>query len=132
MRQSRNTITEEINKLRKQGLDFKKKVQEAKELPEKIKQSDERALDLKEKIDYYLMRIPNILHESVPYGKDEAENKVEFIYGAIDEKDFEVVNHGDLLIKHKLADFSTAADVSGNGFYFLFGDIAMLEQALIS
>ena len=66
LRQGRNTITDEINKLRKQGLDFKEKVQEAKELPDKIKQSDEKLIELKNKIDYYLMRLPNILHDSVP------------------------------------------------------------------
>ena len=66
LRQGRNTITDEINKLRKQGLDIKSKVAEAKELPDKIKQSDETLQQLKEKIEYCLMRIPNILHESVP------------------------------------------------------------------
>src|SRR3989344_1008053 len=76
LRQRRNEITEEINVLRKQGKDFKEKVLEAKELPEKVKQSDDQLEKLKTKIDYYMMRLPNILHESVPVGKDEEDNKV--------------------------------------------------------
>jgi len=131
MRQSRNTITEEINKLRKQGLDFKKKVQEAKELPEKIKQSDERALDLKNKIDYYLMRIPNILHESVPFGKDANDNIVVKEWGEKPKFDFELKPHGELLLDLGLANFEKAAEVSGHGFYYLMGDIARLELALV-
>src|SRR3989338_2404494 len=69
MRQRKNEITDEINKLKKQGRDIKEKIHEAKELPEKIKQSDEKIDELKNKIGYYLMRLPNVLHESVPVGK---------------------------------------------------------------
>jgi len=132
LRQSRNTITEEINKLRKQGQDIQKKVQEAKELPEKIKQSDEALQQLKEKIDYYLMRIPNILHESVPAGKDANDNVVIREWGKKPKFDFELKPHGELLQDLGLANFEKAAEVSGHGFYYLFGDIARLELALVN
>ena len=132
LRQSRNTITEEINKLRKQGQDIQKKVQEAKELPEKIKQSDETLQQLKEKIDYYLMRIPNILHESVPAGKDANDNVVIREWGKKPKFDFELKPHGELLQDLGLANFEKAAEVSGHGFYYLFGDIARLELALVN
>ncbi|MBI2091635.1 MAG: serine--tRNA ligase [Deltaproteobacteria bacterium] len=131
MRQGRNTITEEINKLRKQGADIKAKVQEAKELPEKIKQSDEVVLDLKNKIDYYLMRIPNILHESVPFGKDTNDNVVIKEWGKKPKFDFELKPHGELLLDLGLANFEKAAEISGHGFYYLMGDIARLELALV-
>ena len=132
LRQGRNTITEEINKLRKQGQDIQKKVQEAKELPEKIKQSDETLQQLKEKIDYYLMRIPNILHESVPAGKDANDNVVVKEWGKKPKFDFELKPHGELLQELGLANFEKAAEVSGHGFYYLFGDIARLELALVN
>ena len=131
LRQGKNTITDEINKLKKQGLDFRAKVQEAKELPEKIKQSDETLQQLKEKIDYYLMRIPNILHDSVPAGKDANDNVVVKEWGDKPKFDFELKPHGELLQDLGMANFEKASEVSGHGFYYLMGDIARLELALV-
>ena len=131
LRQGKNTITDEINKLKKQGLDFRAKVQEAKELPEKIKQSDETIQQLKEKIDYYLMRIPNILHDSVPAGKDANDNVVVKEWGDKPKFDFELKPHGELLQDLGMANFEKASEVSGHGFYYLMGDIARLELALV-
>src|SRR3989338_5242834 len=132
LRQRRNEITEEINVLRKQGKDFKEKVQEAKELPEKVKQSDEQLEKLKAKVDYYMMRLPNILHDSVPTGKDSEDNKVVKTHGEKPKFDFELKPHGELLQELGLANFEKAAEVAGHGFYYLIGDIALLERALIN
>ena len=132
LRQRRNEITDEINQLKKKGEDFKEKVQEAKELPSKIKQSDERIEELKNKIDYYLMRLPNILHESVPIGKDGNDNVVVKTWGEKPKFNFELKPHGELLQELGLANFEKAAEVSGHGFYYLMGDIALMEQALIN
>ena len=74
LRQSRNTITEEINKLRKQGIDIKAKVQEAKELPDKIKQSDETLQQLKEKIDDKTFK--KVLEQLTPKRRDIKIKKV--------------------------------------------------------
>lgn len=132
LRQRRNIITDEINKLKKQGEDINEKVKEAKELPEKIKKSDEKIEELKSKIDYYLMRLPNILHESVPLGKDANDNVVIKQWGEKPSFDFELKPHGELLQELGLANFEKASEVSGHGFYYLIGDIARLELALIS
>ena len=70
LRQRRNEITDEINQMKKKGGDFNDKIKEAKELPDRIKQSDETIDLLKKKIKFCIMRIPNILHDSVPAGKD--------------------------------------------------------------
>ncbi len=131
LRRRRNDITDEINILKKKGEDFKDKIQEAKDLPEKIKQSDEKTQALKEKIDYYLMRLPNILHESVPYGKDASDNAVVKQWGDKRKFDFELKSHGELLEGLGLANFDKASEVSGHGFYYLMGDIALMEQALV-
>jgi len=130
LRQRRNEITDEINQLKKQGKDFKGKIQEVKELPEKIKHSDQKALELKEKIDYYLMRLPNVLNESVPYGKDGTENKIVKVEGEKHKFDFELKAHGELLQSLGLANFEKASEISGHGFYYLMGDIALMEMAL--
>src|SRR3989338_7194360 len=97
LRQRKNIITDEINKLKKQGEDINEKVKEAKELPSKIKISDERIEELKSKIDYYLMRLPNILHESVPVGKDANDNAVVKHWGEKPKFSFELKPHGELL-----------------------------------
>ena len=131
LRQRRNEITDEINILRKQGKDFKEKIQEAKELPDKIKKSDEKTEELKNKIHYYLMRLPNILHESVPVGKDANENVVVKTWGEKPKFNFELKPHGELLQDLGMANFEKAADVSGHGFYYLMGDAARLELALV-
>ncbi|MBI2559503.1 serine--tRNA ligase [Candidatus Woesearchaeota archaeon] len=132
LRQRRNEITEEINKLKKQGKGIKEKVHEAKELPDKIRKSDEKNQQLKEKIDYYLMRLPNILHDSVPVGKDSNDNVVVKTRGEKPKFDFELKPHGELLQELGLANFEKASEVSGHGFYYLMGDIARLELALIN
>ena len=131
LRQRRNEITEEINVLKKKGEDFKNKIQEAKELPDKIKKSDEKLEELKNKIEYYLMRIPNILNESVPIGKDENDNAVVKEWGKKPKFNFELKPHGELLESLGLANFEKASEVSGHGFYYLMGDMARLELALV-
>jgi len=132
LRQRRNEITDEINNLKKQGKEIKEKIQEAKELPDKIKQSDERIEELKNKIEYYLMRLPNILHESVPIGTDSNDNVVIKTWGEKPKFNFELKPHGELLQELGLANFEKAAEVSGHGFYYLMGDIARLELALVN
>lgn len=130
LRHKRNVITQEINALKKKGQDISKKVKEAKELPANIKNAQEDLMKLKEKIDYYAARIPNILHSSVPAGKDETGNKVLRKSGEPKKPGFELKAHGELIESLGCADFDKAAEVSGNGFYYLLGDIALLEMAL--
>ena len=130
LRQKRNQLSEEINKLKKQGKDISAVLKESKELPQKIKDVDEQIASLQEKITHYLMRLPNILHESVPLGKDSSENKIIKKEGSIPKFDFELKPHGDLIESLGLANFEQAAKVAGHGFNYLIGDLALLEQAL--
>ena len=132
LRQRRNELTEEINQFIKQGKDIKDKVIAAKVIPDEIKQSDEKIRELKNKIEHCLMRLPNILHESVPVGKDANDNAVVRMWGKKPKFDFELKPHGELLQELGLANFEKAAEVSGNGFYYLIGDIARLELALVN
>lgn len=130
LRHKRNIITHEINDLKKKGQDISKKVKEAKELPDKIKKSDEELAKLKEKIDFYIARLPNVLHKDVPIGKDENDNKVVRKWGEPKKFDFELIPHGELIEDLGCANFDKAAKVSGNGFYYLLGEVALLELAL--
>ena len=130
LRHSRNTITNEINDLKKAGKDISEKIEEAKELPKNIADAEKNLGELREKIKFYLMRIPNILHKSVPIGKDETENKTVRTNGAKPKFSFKLKSHGELIEELGLGDFENAAKISGNGFYYLFGDLALLELAL--
>ncbi len=130
LRHKRNLITEEINKLRKDGKDISGKVKEAKELPEKIKEIDDRIKELQGKILFYLMRLPNILEGSVPFGKDDTENKEVKKWGVKRKPDFELKAHGELIERLGLANFDDAAKVSGKGFYYLLGELALMDMAL--
>jgi len=131
LRQKRNEVTLDINKLKKEGKDASSKIKEAKDIPDKIKKIEDDMAKLKEKIDFYLMRIPNIMHESVPYGKDDAENIEIKKWGDIKKPSFDLISHGELLESIGMADFARSAKISGAGFYFLKGDIALLNHAII-
>lgn len=130
LRKKRNEITEEVKVLLTKKKDAKKKIQEAKDLPNKIKEIEKKAAPLREKINHYLMRLPNILHDSVPYGKDDSDNEtIKEVGKKISRKD--LPPHGELLEKHGWADFERATKISGAGFYFLKGQFALLDQALL-
>jgi seryl-tRNA synthetase len=130
LRHKRNLVTDEIRQLKKSGADIKEKIKEAKELPEKVNKLTEDVEKLRSEIQHYLMRIPNILHDSVPVGKDETENRTLRKVGEIKRFDFKLKGHGEIIEKLKLGDFDNAAKVSGRGFYYLLGDLALLELAL--
>lgn len=130
LRHKRNVVTEEIMKLRKSGKDASHKIQEAKEIPEKIKKAEEELEGLRKKILFYLMRIPNVLHDSVPYGKDASENVEVKKVGKTPKFKFELKPHGELVENLGIADFKRAAKISGAGFNYLKNGLALLDLAL--
>jgi len=131
LKHDRNVISEEIAALKKAGKDTSTKVKKASEIPNKIKKLEEEVLKLKEKIDFYLMSLPNILHESVPIGKDESDNVVVKTWGKAPKFDFEPKNHAEIVTDLGLLDEERAAKVAGRGFYYLKGSLALLDQAII-
>ncbi|MBN2881567.1 serine--tRNA ligase [Candidatus Woesearchaeota archaeon] len=131
LRSSRNKITQEINEIKKNGGDVLAKLEDAKKIPARIKELEESVVELKAKIDVLLPRIPNIMHESVPLGKDDSENVERKRVGTPREFSFEIRNHVDIIELNDWADFDTSAKTSGTGFYYLKGDLALLNQALI-
>lgn len=130
LRARRNKASLEINELKKQGKDISKLIKEIKEIPDKIKKLEEKETELREKIHYYLMRIPNILHDSVPYGKDSSENAVVRTLGKPKKLDFEVKPHGEIMEQLNAADFKRAVKIAGTGFYYLKGALALLDISL--
>jgi len=129
LRHKRNVITNEINQLKKQDKDITEKIKLVKEIPNKIKQIEDRIKDIQEKIHYYLMRIPNILHDSVPVGTNSDDNKIVRKWGKIPKLNFKLKNHGEL-IEDLDGDFKKATEVAGAGFFYLKNEIALLDLAL--
>jgi len=130
LRHRRNLISDEIRQLKKQGHDIKEKIKEARDFPKKVHELTTKVDNLRNEIKHYLMRIPNILDKSVPIGKDETENKVLRKVGEIKKPSFDLKTHEDIIENLKLGDFENAAKVSGRGFYYLLGDLALMEIAL--
>ncbi|KUK71539.1 MAG: Serine--tRNA ligase [Methanobacterium sp. 42_16] len=130
LRQRRNTISREINTGRKAGRDISALLEEAKALPERIKELDSVKDAALEKVRYYLMRLPNILDESVPVGEDESGNVEIRKVGTKREFSFPIKNHGQLAVEKDWADFERAARAAGAGFSYLKGNLALLDMAL--
>jgi seryl-tRNA synthetase len=130
LRQRRNTIAREINSARKAGQDAAPLMAEAARLPQVIKDYDTERDEIAATIRNYLMRLPNILHESVPAGKDDTGNVEIKRVGTPRVVDFELKNHGQLASDHGWADFERAAKISGAGFYFLKGSLVLMDMAL--
>ncbi len=130
LRRRRNSISYDINRAKKAGEDASAFIAEAAGLPGRIKENEAEMEDISAKIRYYLMRIPNILHESVPVGADDTQNVEVKRYGTPRTFDFELKNHGQLAADNDWADFERATKTSGAGFYFLKGNLVLLDLAL--
>jgi seryl-tRNA synthetase len=130
LKHDRNILSDEIAKLKKEGKDVSKKIKEASEIPEKIRNLEEDVLRLKENIDNALMKLPNILHESVPIGKDESENVEIRRWGKPPKFNFEPKSHLEILENLGMIDTESAAKVAGSLFFYLKGPVVLLDLAL--
>jgi len=130
LRERRNIVTQEIADLKKKGKDVKEKVKEVKEIPDKIKKLEIQVEDYKKKSDSIQMKLPNILHESVPYGKDENDNVVVKTWGKPPNFDFKPKNHLDIALDLRMIDTERAAKIAGRGFFYFKGELALLDYAI--
>ena len=134
LRANRNKISKQIGALMSQG-----KRDEAEEMKSLVaKQADQlKELEVKEaelevRLNEVMMKIPNIIDESVPIGKDDSENVEVMQYGEQTDPDFEIPYHTDIMAKFNGIDKEAAGRVSGEGFYYLMGDIARLHSAVLA
>ncbi len=134
LRGRRNTISKEIGQLMKQGL--KEKAEEVKaevaKIVKEIEESEVKEIELEAAIKKIMMVIPNIVDPSVPVGKDDSENVEIEQFGTKREFDFEIPYHVDIMEKLDGIDLDAARKTSGNGFYYLKGDIARLHSSILS
>ena len=134
LRGEKNKLSSEVGSLMRD-----KKVDEANEIKKKVSemQSEIEELGKKEaelevKIKDIMYKIPNIIDESVPIGKDDSENVEVQRFGEAVVPKFEVPYHADIILAHNGMDKAAAGRTSGEGFYYLLGDIARLHEAMIA
>jgi len=132
LRHRRKIVTAEIASLKKKGKDVNKKLEQARKIPEKIERLEKQVKKYKERADRILLGLPNILHESVPVGRDESENVVVKTWGEPSKFDFEPKNHLEIAMNLGLIDAERAAKVAGHGFYYLKGEMALLDYAILN
>ena len=132
LRKERNKISEKINQAKKAKQDIKDLIKKAKEIPEKIKKIEDKTDKLQTQIKEIMYQIPNIMHKSVPTGKSDKENKEIKKIGKPKKFDFKVKSHVELGEQLGVLDFDTSAKISGNGFYYLKKELALLNMALIN
>ena len=131
LKHQRNVVSQEINQLIKEKKKPDEKIKQMRKVAADIKEGEEKVNQLLEKRDQLLLQIGNILHTTVPYGKDDSQNVEVKKWGKIPAFNFPIKTHVELIEKLDLADFDTSAKVSGNGFYYLKKELALLNQALI-
>ena len=134
LRGKRNTISKEIGALMKQGLkeEAEKVKAEVANIAKEIEECESKEVVLEEDIKKKMMVIPNIVDPSVPVGKDDSENVEIEQFGTKREFNFEIPYHVDIMESLDGIDLDSARKTSGNGFYYLKGDIARLHSSILS
>ena len=134
LRANRNKVSKQIGALMGQG-----KKEEAEEIKKQVTDMAEelealtvKETELEEEIRKIMLVIPNIIDPSVPIGKDDSENVEIERFGEPFVPDFEVPYHVDIMEKLDGIELDQARETSGNGFYYLKGDIARLHSACLS
>ncbi len=130
LRRERNEITERIALLKRQGKSARKEMARVREIPGKIKRLEEKNHRQASEMRSLLMEIPNMLHESVPYGKDEHENVEIKRWGKPPKFKFAPKNHQEIAESLGLLDTERAGKVAGAGFFYLRSELALLDIAI--
>lgn len=131
----RNSISQEIAKLKKiEGNTVKAQelISQMRKLGDEISNLEQKFRDIEEKLQSFLLLIPNIPHETVPVGKDETENMEIRKWGEPPQFDFEPLNHWDIAELLGIIDFERAGKIAGSRFAVMKGLGACLERALIN
>ena len=132
LRANRNKISKQIGVLMAQG--NREEAEKTKKLvteqAEELKALEEKESELETRVREIQMKIPNIVDDSVPVGRDDSENVEVTQYGEKTELDFEIPYHTDIMALFNGIDKEAAGRVAGEGFYYLMGDIARLHSAV--
>ena len=127
----RKTKSKAIGMAKKNGENVDALMQEVDAIRTQLDEKEGALTELQEKLDAFMLGIPNMPHESVPAGASEDDNQEVLTWGTPRTFDFEVKDHVDLGANNQLMDFETGAKITGSRFVVMRGDIARLHRALI-
>lgn len=134
LRNKRNTTSKEIGMLMKDKKieDANKKKEEVTSINEELVSLEQKEEELAKVIKEQMMHIPNIIDPSVPIGKDDSQNVEIEKFGDPIVPKYEIPYHADIIDRFNGLDKESAGRTSGNGFYYLIGDVARLHSAMLS
>ena len=139
LRASRNTLSKQIGMLMGQAKKDPSKAAEAEAIKAQVKKNADRLAELEALEEQYaarirtiMLNIPNIIDPSVPIGPDDSHNVEVQRFGEPVVPDFEIPYHTEIMERFNGVDMDAAGRVSGNGFYYLIGDIARLHSAVLA
>ena len=134
LRAARNSLSSKIGQLMRE-----KKIDEANEIKAQVVKNNDRIIqiekeesELAEKLKKLMMSIPNIIADDVPIGEDDSKNVQRLTVGQAKAAEFEIPYHADILENLNGLDLDSARRTSGNGFYYLTGDVARLHSSILS
>ena len=134
LRAERKSLSNEIGNLMRQGKKEEAEIIKSKvnEVNSKLEENEKLEHTYSEEIKQKMMKIPNIMHSSVPIGKDDSENVEIEKFGEPFVPDYEIPYHGEIMEALGGLDLDSARRVAGQGFYYLIGDIARLHSAVLT
>ena len=132
LRHQRKQVTVEIAKLKKAGKEADSEVHKAQDIDENITLIEKQVTQQEQKTHDFLMQLPNLLDESVPFGKDSNDNVQVKTWGTIPKFNFPIKNHIDLALDLDQIDMERAGKISGARFFYLKNQVAQLDMALMS
>ncbi len=139
LRASRNTLSKQVGMLMGQAKKDPSKLEEAEKVKAQVKANAERLAELEKLEEEYaarireiMMLIPNIIDPSVPIGPDDSANVEVERFGEAVTPEYEIPYHTQIMESFNGVDMDAAGRVSGNGFYYLMGDIARLHSAVLA
>ncbi|MGD0318985.1 MAG: serine--tRNA ligase [Nitrososphaerales archaeon] len=131
LRHKQNELTAQVAAMKKKGEPIEEKLKEVRGIPKEIDDLEAKSAERHTRLNSILMSMPNMLHESVPVGKDETQSVVVRSGGKKPKFSFEPRHHIDLLTGLGMVDMERAAKVAGARFFFLKGDAVKLEHAIM-
>ncbi|HDD67140.1 MAG TPA: serine--tRNA ligase, partial [Candidatus Thorarchaeota archaeon] len=130
LRTERNRLSREVGRLKKSGGDPSEIIARVNVVNQEIRDIESETARIEAELRRLQMRIPNLLHESVPFGEDEEDNQVVREWGGRPTFDFDIKSHVDLLDLLDVADIPRAAKIAGARFYFLKNELVLLDLAM--
>jgi seryl-tRNA synthetase len=130
LRHERRKITTEIATLKKSGKDADKRISEGKAIDTEITTLEKQVTECEQKVQKYIMRLPNLLHETVPAGKDENDNVEVRTWGKPTKLSFPPKGHTELGLNLDIMDIERAGKIAGARFFYLKNEGILLDMAL--